>query len=991
MSERKSLTYVELDIPVCSRTYGALPCGARLPTDDDPVAATFDGSSTWLKRNGGLTGAADSKLWTFSVWLNLSDNLAGGVVCSAVDGVPNQRTGLTLVPGNDRFNFRGYNSSGTLIQSLSTSALPQGRWVHVMGSVDLSSTSKRHLYVDDVSDLFVVDTYTNDTLDFTMTDWGVGAFPTTGASKLTCSIADLWFAPGVYIDLSVEANRRKFITASRGPVALGAAGATPTGSSPLVFLSGDIASWKTNKGTGGGFTLTGTLPEGEFATGDIKCFDTRSTCQDPLRFDGQDMTLRFTRDVAYRPRDIDAIPSLVAADISPGTIKPGESLGERSTLSVTFRDGRHPDTGPGYDKYLADRDYDPVAQGTYWGKFRARQPFLRGLKIRIIHGYLGQALEDMESRLFFVESFSGPTMSGAFTIEAKDIFKQLDGDRAMAPEISNGYLVADITATSTSFTLSPSGIGNAEYAASGYLAIGGKEIIAFTRAGDVITVTGGTAGRAQFNTTAQIHKAQDRVQTVLYFFGIDAAEIISTLMTDYADVPSEYIPVDDWLAETEGFLGTVYTAAIAEPTPVRKLVDELIEQAALNVWWDDVAELVRLKVLRAILTDAALFDEHNRSRDVPLSISEQPDKRVSQVWTYYGLINPLRKVDELDNYRSVQNTVDGEAETNNGSSAIRVVTSRWIAQFGRATAQTLNNKLLARFRTAPRKFGFATQRYSNSDIELGLGYNIGSYLFQDATGARVNVPVQVTRLVPAPHRFMVECEEMRFDDLPDVAPSHRVIIDADANNINLRTIHDSQFIEAVAGDTVECIINAGITVGSSSTSLVAFDVGSWPAGVIINLTIYGRITGAGGAGGISNTAGLPGGTALYTRVAINLTDASGAIHGGGGGGAAGIFYPIIVYSGGGGGAGRVPGAGGAAFKPGSAGTDLAGGAGGGPLGGTDGGAGGGPGLAGASRFQTYSGGASATVAGGAAGKAIDGISYVTTIGAAGDRRGSQIN
>lgn len=979
MSERKSLTYVELDIPVCSRTYGALPCGARLPTDDDPVAATFDGSSTWLKRNGGLTGAADSKLWTFSVWLNLSDNLAGGVVCSAVDGVPNQRTGLTLVPGNDRFNFRGYNSSGTLIQSLSTSALPQGRWVHVMGSVDLTSTSKRHLYVDDASDLFVIDTYTNDTLDFTMTDWGVGAFP-SGNSKLACDIADLWFAPGVYIDLSIEANRRKFITAARNPVALGSAGAAPTGSSPLVFLSGDIAAWHTNKGTGGGFTLTGALTEGDFATGEIKCFNTRATCQDDLRYDPEDVTLRFTRgEVAYhRESGIDAIPSLVAADISPGTIKPGESLGERSTLSVTFRDGRHPDTGPGYDKYRADRDYDPVQQGTYWGKFRARQPYLRGLKIRIINGYLGQPLEEMESRLFFVESFTGPTISGAFTIEAKDIFKQLDGDRAMAPEISNGYLVADITASSTTFTLSPSGIGNEEYESSGYLAIGGKEIVAFTRSGDVVTVTGGTAGRAQFNTTAQIHKAQDRVQTVLYIFGEDAADIISTLMTDYADVPSEYIPIDEWRTETEGFLGTVYTAVIAEPTPVRKLVDELIEQAALNVWWDDIAELVRLAVLRAILTNAALFDEDNTCRDVPLSISEQPDKRVSQVWTYYGLINPLRKVDEPDNYRSTQVTVAGEAETNNGSSAIRVVKSRWIAQFGRATAETLNNKLLARFRNAPRKFGFATQRYSDSDVELGRGYNIGSPIFQDATGARVNVPVQVTRLVPAPHRFMVECEEMRFEDLPTVAPSHRVIIDADTNNFNLRTEHDSQFIEAVAGETVTLIVNAGVTVGCSSASLRGLDIGSWPTGVIINVTIAGRTTGAGGAGGAAGANGSNGGVALYTRHPINLTYTSGAIWGGGGGGGGAGGGQC-----GGGGAGRVPGAGGAGVFPGSAGTETAGGAGANPSGGgTGAGAGGGPGIAGTS---------SVIRSGGAAGAAIDGISYVTVVGAAGDRRGSQIN
>ncbi|KRR16861.1 hypothetical protein [Bradyrhizobium retamae] len=408
------------------------------------------------------------------------------------------------------------------------------------------------------------------------------------------------------------------------------------------------------------------------ATGADKCYNSKVTCQDRANFSETFVTLRFAKAAAYLPTDIDAIPSIVAVEFSPGTIKPGESLGERSTLTVTFKDGLHPDTGPGYDKYRAERDYDPVAQGTYWGKFRARQPYLRGLKMRLIQGYLGQSLADMETRHFFAESYTGPTMAGTFMIEAKDIFKQLDGDRAMAPEMSNGFLLADIDNNDMAFTLSPAGIGNAEYETSGYLAIGGKEIVSFTRSGDAVTIT----GRARFNTEAQAHKAQDRVQTVLYIFGEDVSNILKMLWEDYAGVSEDYIPIDEWLTETEGFLGTVYTAVIAEPTPVRKLSDELIEQAALCVWWDDLTALVRLTVLRAISTDAALFDEHNRRKDTALSVREQPEKRLSQVWTYYAQINPLKALDDLDNYRSTAVTIDGEAETNHGSSAIKVVLSR---------------------------------------------------------------------------------------------------------------------------------------------------------------------------------------------------------------------------------------------------------------------------------------------------------------------------
>ncbi len=734
-------------------------------------------------------------------------------------------------------------------------------------------------------------------------------------------------------------------------------------------------------------TGAGTCPAVLGVDSAAKCFNSKATCPVRASYLDAPVTLRFGKaGLSYLPRTIDCIPSIVEASFSPGTIKPGESLGERSTLTVTFKDGPHSDTGAGYDKYRTERSYDPITQGTYWGKFRARQPSLRGLRMRLRQGYLGQTLEEMETRHFFVESFTGPTMGGMFTIEAKDIFKQLDGDRAMAPEMSNGFLTANIDDNDMAFNLSPVGIGDAEYDSSGYLAIGGKEIVSFTRVADAVTIT----ARAQRGTEAQAHKAQDRVQTVLHIFGEDVSDIIKMLMVDYAGIDPDLIPIEEWLTETEGFLGTVYTTDIAEPTPVRKLIDELIEQAALCVWWDDIAPLIRLNVLRAISTDAALFDEHNRRKDAALAVQEQPEKRVSQVWTYYARINPLKPLDDLDNYRSTAVTVDG---TDEDSTAIRVVLSRWIPENARAIAQKLNSKLLGRYRTAPRAVSFATMRYSDSDVELGRGYNVGAHLFQDATGARVNVPVQVTRLIPAPDRFVVEAEEMRFDPLDDDVPSHFVIIDTNGQNINGRSLHDSQYAEAESGDTVTFVINAGVIVSSASIALPAFDVGSWPDGVIIVLRVLGAIHGAGGNGGVAHlptinggpTAGQAGGTAIYTRHPIDLELPLGArLWGGGGGGGGGGSFGGNG-GGGGGGAGIIGGIGGHGnFGSTAPGTDTVPG-GGGPPGpnGYNGGGGGGPGLAG------QAGGSGG--AGGAAGRAIDGVSYVTTTVSGGDQRGSTVN
>jgi len=59
--------------------------------------------------------------------------------------------------------------------------------------------------------------------------------------------------------LSIEANRRKFIDAIGKPVFLGSDGSLPTGVAPAMFFSGDSTAFATNRGTGGPFTLTGSL------------------------------------------------------------------------------------------------------------------------------------------------------------------------------------------------------------------------------------------------------------------------------------------------------------------------------------------------------------------------------------------------------------------------------------------------------------------------------------------------------------------------------------------------------------------------------------------------------------------------------------------------------------------------------------------------------------------------------------------------------------
>lgn len=560
-------------------------------------------------------------------------------------------------------------------------------------------------------------------------------------------------------------------------------------------------------------------------TGTDRCYNTISSCQDRSNFTNSPVTLRFAIATDYLAEagiEVQAA-NIESVSYSPTIISLGEDLGQRSSLTVTFKDHRHSDTGAGFDKYVALRSFNPYDLGTFWGKFRTRQQFLRGRPLRLIQGTVGQTLAEMDTRHFLVESFDGPGLEGTFTITAKDVLKLADADRAQAPLLSQGSLTADINSAVTSATLTPAGIGNSSYPASGYLNIGGKEIVAFTRSADTLTIT-----RAQFGTVATDHKAGDRCQICLVYDADDPADVIADLFETYASIPSSAIPLANWQAETAAYYRRLVSACIAEPTSVKKLVSELIQQCGLAIWPDDVQNIIRLQVLRNIATDAERFDDSNIVAQ-SLRVREQPEKRISQVWTFFGLKTPLLPLDDPSSYRSSARLVDLDAEENYGQPAIKKFFSRWIPAGGLTIAQRTNQIQLGRYVKAPRAFSYSLFRRGADTPELGEGCRVLGLPMQDLTGAYENVPAQITRLNPGVGLWEVEATEVLFNsayDEGDGTPT--VIFDANENNVNLLTRFEDLFPAAEAGDTVDFYVNEGVIIGSTSTSVASMIVGNWP-------------------------------------------------------------------------------------------------------------------------------------------------------------------
>jgi len=134
----------------------------------------------------------------------------------------------------------------------------------------MTDTAKRGIYINDVDDAQYT-AYQDLAADLTLADWSIGALP-DGTAKVNACFAEVYFAPAQYLDLSVVANRRKFISASGRPVYLGADGSRPTGTAPIMYqrlADGAAAStFATNLGTGGDFTITGTLTTGSTSPSD---------------------------------------------------------------------------------------------------------------------------------------------------------------------------------------------------------------------------------------------------------------------------------------------------------------------------------------------------------------------------------------------------------------------------------------------------------------------------------------------------------------------------------------------------------------------------------------------------------------------------------------------------------------------------------------------------------------------------------------------------
>jgi len=208
-------------------------------------AVSFDGVNDFLSKLYSANGlATSSKTFTFSGWFYWAGNSSQTIF----------QTPTFLISCNNsvkKVTISGYSDTyATILGYTPTNTIAKNTWNHILVSMDMSDSSKRHVYFNDVADAGSYSSYSNTAIGF-------GQAGTTtissGSAEIEGRLAHIYLDT-TYRDFSVESNRRLFVTENYKP-----ASGLDSLSPPIYFPLTDASTAGDNSGTTGNFTVNNTL------------------------------------------------------------------------------------------------------------------------------------------------------------------------------------------------------------------------------------------------------------------------------------------------------------------------------------------------------------------------------------------------------------------------------------------------------------------------------------------------------------------------------------------------------------------------------------------------------------------------------------------------------------------------------------------------------------------------------------------------------------
>jgi hypothetical protein len=482
-------------------------------------------------------------------------------------------------------------------------------------------------------------------------------------------------------------------------------------------------------------------------TGPQKCFNTFATCQDAAHFSKTTKTYKFCSNNAFLPIGENIYPCIEDVDIAATQLNP-KGISVNASVTVTLRDFSDHDRG--IDPYVSGRSYDPMKQGSFFGKLRARNPFMRNRVIRVNTGYIeADRTIYTQTRTYFVDRIEGPDANGLVKLVGRGIIAFGADDKITVPLKTMASLSASITSSASSLILEPAGVG-ATFTSSGRLRIDNEVMEYTSKAGDTFTLS------VRGSSTAPApHSAGSAVQQVYaYTVGTTKtiAQVLYDIMTNYGQVDAAYIDMADWTAEAvaggiNGVANIGYLAGlVTAPTAVSKVVKELCQFYGVFLWWDEVQAKLRFKAVGPYGGSVPVLDEDNNILEGSLTVKDLEKERITGLAYAYSTKNIIAKSVEPSDCEYYKLTVDADAESANRYDEAVTVTLNTTWSYAINTFVAVNDahsRILAWFSETPREFSFKLDAKDASN-KTGDLVDILTRLVQSPDGSKVAVRCIIT-------------------------------------------------------------------------------------------------------------------------------------------------------------------------------------------------------------------------------------------------------
>jgi len=219
-----------------------------------PEAVDF-GTTDYLLKSADLTSNADGKTFTFFSYIYKINGNRTTIYSAGTSS--DQRFYVEVQQTLDKIRIRGKNAAGSIILDVEGDVLtPSETWVPLLISIDMANSSNRFIYIGEYNATADAtwSTYTDDSIDFTVAEHGVGSLQPAELNAEPHRSAQV-FLDYTFRTLTTESERRKFYNEDLTPNEAGM-----DALSPILYMKlTDPSTAHINSGSGGNFTLNGTV------------------------------------------------------------------------------------------------------------------------------------------------------------------------------------------------------------------------------------------------------------------------------------------------------------------------------------------------------------------------------------------------------------------------------------------------------------------------------------------------------------------------------------------------------------------------------------------------------------------------------------------------------------------------------------------------------------------------------------------------------------